>query len=567
MNVENGVPIKSWYDDKDDNDLQRLSPILECLAYVPDVRDYIKKFCINNEILYSNSKKIIESINSSKNNLVLANSKSNNYIDNSFTTNITSNTNNLISNNQSQSNLKPSNNKMTQINNLNINQTMSSKSQIMTQEYNNLIASYNCYHNNPSSSNLTNNNVLNNSNPMQHQSRTLDRKEELSKKQDRNERKTDTPKSNAMQNGPKGGTNPPLNSNNSNRPLTQLQPNLSNTNKVVLLPEKFNNLGSPNNLSSTNMPLKSKDVKDINNPNNININIINNHINHIIISPKDDKKENASLLVNDKNKNMLNNLVSSIPNKINSFLDNNNPSVTDSFTNKLNSFTKNNMTRSNNNSVGNINNINNTSGNNNKNNNLSNIISINNTNSINSLNTPKISATSINDKLKEKDSKNFSNNEAAKNMYDKYYTNTNNTHSNYNNSSNMLITSNSKYSNFEDNASSSTGLKSLNIRPISSYPVKPPIPKSVSNNFINNNGHTRQISQKSLGSGNYNGLYNNNTGGLRRSNLTSTNFMERKPSINSMNIPSESNILNSNRNRISTTTSKTKQKGFSNSTK
>lgn len=50
--VENGIPIKSWYDDKRDRELFLLTPVLEFLAYTNDVRDYIKKFCIANEVSY-----------------------------------------------------------------------------------------------------------------------------------------------------------------------------------------------------------------------------------------------------------------------------------------------------------------------------------------------------------------------------------------------------------------------------------------------------------------------------------------------------------------------------------
>ena len=39
--LENGVPIKSWYDDEDDTELLRLLPFLEELAHVDDVRPYL----------------------------------------------------------------------------------------------------------------------------------------------------------------------------------------------------------------------------------------------------------------------------------------------------------------------------------------------------------------------------------------------------------------------------------------------------------------------------------------------------------------------------------------------
>jgi hypothetical protein len=50
--VENGIPIKTWYNDKSDRELYNLIPVLEYLAYVSDVRDHLKKFCIANEVNY-----------------------------------------------------------------------------------------------------------------------------------------------------------------------------------------------------------------------------------------------------------------------------------------------------------------------------------------------------------------------------------------------------------------------------------------------------------------------------------------------------------------------------------
>ena len=43
LNQYNGFPIKSWFDDKNDDELLKIIPILEFLSYVLDVREYIKK--------------------------------------------------------------------------------------------------------------------------------------------------------------------------------------------------------------------------------------------------------------------------------------------------------------------------------------------------------------------------------------------------------------------------------------------------------------------------------------------------------------------------------------------
>ena len=59
LNHYNGFPIKSWFDDKNDDELLKVCPILEFLSYVPDVRDYIKKIVIQNKVQFDMVKQII----------------------------------------------------------------------------------------------------------------------------------------------------------------------------------------------------------------------------------------------------------------------------------------------------------------------------------------------------------------------------------------------------------------------------------------------------------------------------------------------------------------------------
>ena len=61
LNLDNVLPI--WFDDRDDRELYHLTPILEFLADIPDVREYIKKIVVDNEIAYSKASYIINVYN------------------------------------------------------------------------------------------------------------------------------------------------------------------------------------------------------------------------------------------------------------------------------------------------------------------------------------------------------------------------------------------------------------------------------------------------------------------------------------------------------------------------
>ena len=56
---ENGLPIKTWYDDPYDNELKKIEPLIAFLSKTKDVRKYIDKFVDDNEILYSKAMSII----------------------------------------------------------------------------------------------------------------------------------------------------------------------------------------------------------------------------------------------------------------------------------------------------------------------------------------------------------------------------------------------------------------------------------------------------------------------------------------------------------------------------
>ena len=63
MNQYNWFPIKSWFDDKNDDELLKIIPILEFLSYVPDIREYIKKIVVQNKIQFDSIKQIISNYN------------------------------------------------------------------------------------------------------------------------------------------------------------------------------------------------------------------------------------------------------------------------------------------------------------------------------------------------------------------------------------------------------------------------------------------------------------------------------------------------------------------------
>lgn len=55
----NGIPIKSWIDDKEDKELEKLVLVLELLSKVDDVRDYLRELVIDNKIDYADAVKLL----------------------------------------------------------------------------------------------------------------------------------------------------------------------------------------------------------------------------------------------------------------------------------------------------------------------------------------------------------------------------------------------------------------------------------------------------------------------------------------------------------------------------
>ena len=67
FNEENGLPIKTWYDDYTDDELNKISPLLIFLSKVDDVRAYINNFVEENDIKYTEANDFINSVDDEKN--------------------------------------------------------------------------------------------------------------------------------------------------------------------------------------------------------------------------------------------------------------------------------------------------------------------------------------------------------------------------------------------------------------------------------------------------------------------------------------------------------------------
>ena len=115
LNPENGIPIITWFDDKTDRELYNISSILEFLSFVPDVRNYINQFIINDEISYTNVINVFD-----KYNKMLANEKINSSVNDENISNININASNTVNNNDKNKNSKRifnKNNSKTKFNN------------------------------------------------------------------------------------------------------------------------------------------------------------------------------------------------------------------------------------------------------------------------------------------------------------------------------------------------------------------------------------------------------------------------------------------------------------------
>ena len=70
FNAENGLPIKTWYDNRNDTELNKILPLLIFLSNVKDVRRYIQLFVDENEINYDDANELVKRCESINDNVV-----------------------------------------------------------------------------------------------------------------------------------------------------------------------------------------------------------------------------------------------------------------------------------------------------------------------------------------------------------------------------------------------------------------------------------------------------------------------------------------------------------------
>ena len=66
FDTENGLPIKTWYDDPQDTELKKIEPLIIFLSKIKDVRKFIDKFVDDNEIMYNEAMDIINNYQNNK---------------------------------------------------------------------------------------------------------------------------------------------------------------------------------------------------------------------------------------------------------------------------------------------------------------------------------------------------------------------------------------------------------------------------------------------------------------------------------------------------------------------
>lgn len=58
-NPENAIPIQSWFEERSDTELKKITPILESLTNTEDVRRYIKQIVDGDKINFLKALKVL----------------------------------------------------------------------------------------------------------------------------------------------------------------------------------------------------------------------------------------------------------------------------------------------------------------------------------------------------------------------------------------------------------------------------------------------------------------------------------------------------------------------------
>ena len=274
---DNGLPIKTWYDDPDDIELMKIEPLIIFLSQTKDVRKYIDKFVDDNEILYNEAMTIINCYKNNKiNNLNIDIEEKNITENNSDLDN--SNINNVINKNNQLNDYK--------INTLNMMKNI----KLNLFSFNNIagIKNYNTTNNNTLNKNLLNktdndndNNNNNKKGNVSMNNRTEKNNELLTKDKNKNNSKNKKPNISIFLRKPSSKKKNIFRiSQKPDDPTLNIM--LNGTNKNLATNSFYNNFNNNNNNNNTLMPLvlpfsnTSKNVLEqtktnINSNNRINI--------------------------------------------------------------------------------------------------------------------------------------------------------------------------------------------------------------------------------------------------------------------------------------------------------
>ena len=312
---DNGLPIKAWYDDQNDRELEKIFPILEFLSRTKDVRAFIKNFVSNNEIIYEMANEFINNFNQSNNSIKINKDNKNNKDDNerkTISVNININIKNKVKNNENNFiNIKD--------NNSNNNKEVQKKENIKTG--NNLLKKYINNFSYSINHTIKNNNYINNKNNTKNVNNEIIRKKK-SKEMANKQNALNQNKKNSFRTRQKGGEKLPL-KNNSNMNNILLN-SIHNNNFVNNSKYPANNNNNNEKYFSFGFSLSNTTKNKISNKaqiqynNNIEKNIANNtskNKDKLLIQKNIFNEKDNSLNNNYKYKYKYTNLLEKIENK------------------------------------------------------------------------------------------------------------------------------------------------------------------------------------------------------------------------------------------------------------